>query len=61
MRRHDLDVENPSHTQFAGRLLAELVREIETKLHTESDFLLRSRLEEAQQLFTVSVNSLTSR
>ena len=46
-------MDNPSHAQFAGRLLSELLREVETKLHTETDFLLRSRLEEAQQLFTV--------
>ncbi|XP_047740317.1 signal transducer and activator of transcription 5B [Hyalella azteca] len=48
---HEMDVENPSHSEFAGGLLLELMREIEAKLHTETDFLLRSRLEEASQQF----------
>jgi len=52
--RHDLDVENPSHAHFALELLAEFLKEMETKLQTETDFLVRSRLEESQQIFNVS-------
>ncbi|XP_023221755.1 signal transducer and activator of transcription 5B-like [Centruroides sculpturatus] len=47
----ELDPDNPQHEQYAGNLVAALVQEVESKLASEENFLIRLKLSEAATFF----------
>lgn len=57
--RNEIDPENVSHSQYAHSLIAQLIQELENKAlcygSNEDLFLVRIRLDEAANMFKVSI------